>query len=844
MNEFTNVEAGRIDLVEGRLGEVVLSPTERRLLQALAENAGDVVTKPTLLQTVWGLPPNSTSRTLYTTIERLRRKIEVNPKQPKHLFTMGREGYTFRPLDLVSSTPAVRSPDLVGRDRELMRVQRALATGAVVVLKGPAGVGKSRLAVEALPKAVLCDLGHATTRAAVLEAVAAALVLPLVNPSDPSRELRRLGRVASSMSPQGLILDGSERATEVLADLLESWPPPRPRILVTSRQALGIDAEEVVEVQPLQAEDAAALFVKRAQLRRPGWTPTPEESASVNQLVAALDGLPLAVELAARWSRLVTPKELLERANAHRLPLVAGAEEERPRRHQSLEAAIRWSWEALPERLRVALMAAAVFRGGARVADLERVLGPDGLDLIDALAQHSLVQVDADRVRVLEGVAAFATQQLSERPELDSQLRQKHARCYARYGRDDVMAALFVGGSRVILELARELGNLRTAVHSGLPDDAGRAALAWAAVARALGSQAEVASVLERVLELPIASADLGARLWAALAVVRRHSGDPGGAFIALKRAEELADGEVVRAEVDKVLGTALVYHGDPDEATAVLHRARAAFQRLGDAYSEGAVIAELACLELRGGRAAACEEQLQIALRLFRKVGACFAEAVYLGNLGVAQMKCDRFDAARATYLQALALHRELGSSRFEAKTLSNLGLLHALTRDHDASQDFYHQAIEASARTGEPTDEAIARCNLAWSLLAAGDLVTARRQLELASDVFDALQLPYQQADAALTRAWLCRAEGDLDGSDQALQRADALVRANAFGELRPSVHAQRGLWFLAAGDREAARASLRSAVETAQASDLEVGWDGHRYIEELRAGLDAAR
>jgi len=813
-----------------------LSPTEQRLLDALVSRRGAVASHGELLAEVWGLPADSPTRRLYATIERLRKKIERDPRHPQQLLTIGREGYAFaaaRPSDPAPVSAAVSAPPsrLVGRAGLLEEGRRALADGHVVVLTGPAGVGKTALARELAPDGWWVDVSGATDSEELLFAVASALCLP-VRGGDPSREWLRVARVAARRGV--LVLDGAERCTEAVVEALEAWASTGLSVVVTSQRRIEAPASASLQVGPLPPEEAVELFLWRGL---DGAAGSASGREALRRLVEHLDGLPLAIELAARWSRLATPEALWARAEAGRLPLSASASEGRSPRHRSLAAALRWSWEGLTAAQQRALAALSLAEGGVATTDLEALLGDDALELVDALAERSLVRGDGERIEVLGTVARFVADEVAARPEWAAPLWARHAACYAPHGRPERLRARRLDGANGMLALVPELGNLALAMRHGEGEDAVLAAVAWAEVKRALGAHAVVVEALEEVAARPHGAGAHRARLWMELGVARRYAGNLPGALAAFGEAEAGLD-EALRADLDKALGTAWSYHGDAEAARAHLEAACRAYADRGDRYGQGLAEAELATLAMRAGRMSEAVDQLQRALGWLRGVGARFAESVYLGNLGVLQMKLGRFAAARATYGQALQGHRELGSSRFEALTLSNLGLLSALEGDGDAAIAHYRRVIELAAFDGDERDVAIARGNLAWSLLGSGELVEARRQLDLACDVFASAQLPYPSTDAALTRAWLCRAEGDLDGAQASLEQAESLIETHGFEEHAPSLAAQQGLLAAARGDQERAAAWLVEAEGAARSAGLSEGWDGAVYLAQLRA------
>ncbi|MEQ1570515.1 MAG: winged helix-turn-helix domain-containing protein [Myxococcota bacterium] len=508
------VELGVIDLATRSLGRTRLTPVEARLLAWLAVRPDVVVDRDTLLREVWGYPEGAASRTVFATIERLRRKIERDPHHPRHLVTIGRSGYAWRPLRTEVAVGALpRSADgFVGRADEIARVRALLGRGPVT-LRGSAGIGKTRLALELarIERADrtggvwFCDLSGDRTLADVFHTLSTALALPLGG-DDPVRYVERVARVLRSRGPALVVFDNAESVLGPLGEVIRTWPAPRPALLSTSRRALGVDGEQEVVVEPLSlapgagGSDAARLFVERARERREPrerWRdhpPTGDELAAIEQIVTALDGWPLAIELAARWTRLLDPIELRSRLEGSRLALRAGPEDERPPRHHTLEAALRWSWDDLDPGDRAALAACSVFRGTFDAAAVEAVIPSEGdaLERVDGLVSASLVRTeDRDELRrlsLLGAIRRFASARLAESPELERRVREAHAAYYGRLGGGGHQRALAVSSRRRDWDRLRlELGNLEAAVEHGRPDDAGLAAIAAATVLRIAG---------------------------------------------------------------------------------------------------------------------------------------------------------------------------------------------------------------------------------------------------------------------------------------------------------------------------------------------------------------------
>src|SRR6185369_9707850 len=345
---------------------------------------------------------------------------------------------------------------LIGRDQAIDEVAGLLARPQVrlVTLTGPGGIGKTRLAVAVGER--LQDQFEAGTA-----------FVPLVAVTDPRGVLAGIGRaVAADLAGAGsplqalaeqlgddawlLILDNLEQVVEVAGELGELLARcPGVSILATSRTVLGLWAEQEYPVPPLQlpadpagvpvdelaASPAVALFVDRAQAVRPGFTLTAGNAAAVAEICRRLEGLPLAIELAAARTRLLDPGALLGRL-ARPLDALGTGAVDLPERQRTLRATVEWSVGLLEDAERTLLETAAVFVDGwtsdaaAQVAGLDET---EALDRFEALARHSLVYLDpagdGPRLRMLETIRAFMAERLAARPDAGT-VRRRHADLY------------------------------------------------------------------------------------------------------------------------------------------------------------------------------------------------------------------------------------------------------------------------------------------------------------------------------------------------------------------------------------------------------------------------------
>ncbi|MEU7644445.1 BTAD domain-containing putative transcriptional regulator [Streptomyces huasconensis] len=356
-----------------------------------------------------------------------------------------------------NNLPAPLTP-LIGREHSVSVVQRLLGTARLVTLTGPGGVGKTRLAVEAASRegggAWLVEFagqyGAGSSVDDLAQAVAATLGLRDDVPASgapPAAETAAgpLERLVAALRDRRvlLVLDNCEQVVEQAAALADAVlrAAPEVRVLATSQEPLGLTGEAVFLVEPLQGADAVELFTARAAAAAPGFVASgPGDAEAVAEICRRLDGIPLALELAATRVRALGVRELAVRLG-DRFRLLTSGRRGAPARQQTLRAVIDWSWELLGRAERVVLCRLAVHRGGCTLEAAEAVCAggevgrEEVLDLVTRLVERSLVvMVPGDgvtgvRYRLLESVAAYAGERLREGEDVGA-LRERHLRHY------------------------------------------------------------------------------------------------------------------------------------------------------------------------------------------------------------------------------------------------------------------------------------------------------------------------------------------------------------------------------------------------------------------------------
>ncbi len=418
--------------------------------------------------------------------------------QPEHIFQLEHPDLPrgFGPLTTLGRRPnnlPVQASELVGREEELRQIRERLESPAVrlLTLTGPGGIGKTRLALQAAADQLdrfadgvfFVDLSAARDTEAALAEIVRTVGLAASAGTPLEDVLRQQLRDRELL----LVLDNFEQvisAADEIADLINH--APRLKLLVTSREALRVRSEQLLPVAPLAlpaaggrtsaeevgAYEAVRLFVERARAARPDFALTDANAGAVAEICARLDGLPLAIELAAARLRLFSPEELRDRLR-RRLELLRGGARDLPRRQQTLRSTIEWSYDLLDGDEREVFQLLAVF-AGAGIDAVEDVAGRlDGLRDVDvlerltSLVDKSLVRSVAgeagQRLSMLETIREYALEKLEQAPETGQAVRRAHAEHFTELAASRRTALHGSQRRAAIDELETDLGNLQAA---------------------------------------------------------------------------------------------------------------------------------------------------------------------------------------------------------------------------------------------------------------------------------------------------------------------------------------------------------------------------------------------
>jgi len=668
----------------------------------------------------------------------------------------------------------------VGREREIAEVRRLLAMTRLLTLTGPGGCGKTRLAVQvaAMASSDYADGVHFVSLTPITEAglvvstIAQALGVreqgnrPLLDGlQDHLREKQLL-----------LLLDNFEQvvsAAPVVVELLVVAPALK--VLVTSRASLHLSGEHEFVVPPLTLPDlqdlppidrlthceAVQLFIERAQAVQSDFAITEENAAVIAAMCHQLDGLPLAIELAAGRIKLFPPQALLSRLT-NRLKLLVGGARDLPSRQQTLRGTIAWSNDLLEEPEKRLFGRLAVFVGGCTLAAAEAVCNADGgsegdiLDSVAGLMDKSLLrretQADGEpRLLMLETIREYALERLAASGEAEV-MRRQHATFFLQLAEEADPKVRSAGQATWYRRLEVEHDNLRTALSWTLERKASETGLRLAGALWAFWRQhlREGRGWLEQVLAQPGAQEHTAARAKAllgagALAVFQ-------GDFLEARRLleESISIGREVGtagkrnlAHALMMLGHMVLLQGNLSAARELAEESKRLFQEVGEAWGLAMALSLLGEATVKRGDPVAARSFLEESVVLFRVAGDRQRLVLPIDALGLVALQRGDYAGARARFEEALSLARETGDKPFIADALARLGTVTLREGDYQQSAGFYRQSLVLNRVLGNRDGVAENLAGLAEVASLTGQPKRAARLLGTVEAVREALNI-----------------------------------------------------------------------------------------------------
>jgi non-specific serine/threonine protein kinase len=683
-------------------------------------------------------------------------------------------------LDALPNNLPAQPTTFVGRAHELVAVAERLGRSEVrlLTLTGPGGTGKTRLAIEAagllrgeFPDGVcFIDLAPLTDPHLVISAVARTLGIQ----DGGSRSLAESVRAFLQDRHALLILDNCEHllaAAPDVAALLAACPYLK--VLATSRAPLHLRWEHELTVPPLSLPDpahlapvaavarvpAVALFLQRAAAVCPGFQLTETNAAAVAGICIQLDGLPLAIELAAARTKVLSPEALLARLN-HRLALLTGGTRDQPARHQTLRAAIDWSYGLLAPQEQTLLRRLAVFAGGCPLEAAEVVCRARGdppgdlLDRVASLLDHGLLrrQDGADGVRfcLLETVREYAAERLEASGEA-ADIRAQNAQYFLALAERAAAELRGPWQATWLRRLDEETDNLRQILAwSGGTSDPDqdqlqlRLATALGEYWQVRGRLSEGRHWLEELLAGPSSANHPPARAKAlsAAGLLAIGQSDHDAAWVlhteCLAIWHALGDNSGTAGTLTR-LGAIARERGDHEAARTLIEQSLALKRSMGDQQGVAEALTQLGYMARDREDFADARSRAEESLAIWREVGDDLGIARALHALAHVGRDQGDYRVARALYQESLGLFRKVGYTIGTAAALSNIGLVEREQGGHRAARRSLEQSLQLRRQMADGVEIAYTVRDLGSVALVAGDLprATALFQESLAAFV-----------------------------------------------------------------------------------------------------------
>ena len=704
-----------------------------------------------------------------------------------------------RSLEATPNNLPLQVTSFIGRERELAEIKNLIESTRLLTLLGMGGLGKTRLSLQVAadmlenhPDGVwFVDL--APIKDPTLVPNAAAQVLGVRE--EPGKTLTQTLCEHVKDHKLLLVIDNCEHLVSACASLANALllGAPGVRMIATSREALHIPGEQTYPVLPLAAPDrkasvevllrseAVQLFVERAQLQRPNFTLTERDAPAIAEICARLDGIPLALELAAARMRSLSIGEINTRLH-DRFKLLTGGSRVALERQQTLRALVSWSYDLLQEQEQMLLDRLSVFAGGFDLPAAEEVCSADPLvpddviDLLRSLVEKSLVMVDQDdgssRYGLLETIREFAREHLTKRYDMLGTVREfAHERLVDR----DDLAATAARHCDYYWQLAKtardrlagpeqaewtrrleiELDNLRAAI-----------ALALAGgVDAVMAVKFEVALMRFRTL--------------------RGYTREARNNIRAALLLPGIQEPNIARAHALYVGGALAINQSDHSEAQTMLTECLAIHRSLQNPREIAAALTNLATLHSQQGDLATARSYNEEALGIFRELGDRVGEAIGLLNLGEISVQ-QGSSGARELFEQCLAIARDIKHQELESDCERNLGEIALEAGDFRAAQVHFTRSLKVCRDAEDKRGEALALWRLGRTDMAAGERELSAQKFSEALSALQAFEMNAEVLDCLEDFVELLQLAGEVESAVRigaavtATREARALVRS----------------------------------------------------------------
>jgi predicted ATPase/DNA-binding SARP family transcriptional activator len=721
----------------------------------------------------YGVQPSEQTRALYERLKAGKENLETGPTVP--VKERSREApKTNLPVPLTS---------FIGREREIEEVKHLLSSTRLLTLTGSGGIGKTRLAIRAASDLIKSykdgvwwvELAPLIDEALVPQAVAQVLGVRQSSGQPLTESVNSFLREKQLL----LVLDNCEHLIAACAQLADDLLTHCAdlRILTTSRERLGTMGETTLrvpvlsvpalahssQIQNLKEFESIQLFFERAAASRPGLVLTQQNSFTVTQICRRLDGIPLALELAARVTSL-SLEEIAARLDDRFTLLTHGNRTALPR-HQTLYALIDWSYDLLSEPERVLWRRLSVFIGGWTLIAAGSVCGGDGmnpgyvLELLSRLVDKSLViGEDRDgttRYRMLETIRQYGQEKLQGAGEA-REIRARHLAFCLELAEEAQPKLLTEEQKRALAELDADYGNLRSALDWATETEAAEAlrlAVALGQFWEVRGYIGEGRIAIEQALgQAPDAPKEIRAKGLRWQAQLAGRQGDYAGVKEPIEESlnlwRELGDKPGL-ANALGILGDTCLLQANYAEAQTAYEESLALFQEIGEKRGIAAMTTNLGNVANSIGDYATARQHQEASIAIFRELGDKLGLVIALNNLGVVAEQQGDISAAKRFYEESIATAHELGEKNMVAYALNSLAHVVYLQGDPIDAQRYYRESLAVCQEIGEK--RVIAYCLEGFAKVAAryGDAAQAARLLGAAEALRQAIGAPLSRAE-----------------------------------------------------------------------------------------------
>lgn len=769
----------------------------------------------------------------YETCRRiLAEELGVEPSaKTRKLYEQIKTG-TLNPRDnLLSHIPSIPVHNLpvqltpfIGREQELDDLGQLITDPECrcLTLVGPGGIGKTRLALRAAGKhlnefaqgAAFVPLASVRSIEAVTPAIANAINFSFYGPIDP--EVQLLNHLHEKQmllildNVEHLLVEGhpQENIAKLMIEILKQAPSVK--LLVTSREAVNLQEEWVFEVPGLpfpeleqtegfDAFESVALFIQRARRAYPGFILNEQDRPGVARICRLVEGMPLAIELAATWVRTIPPAEIAKEIESS-LDFLSASLRDLPERHRSMRVVFDHSWQMLSTKEQQVLSQLSVFEGGFQRQAAEQVAGAS-LSILSTLVNRTLLRRAAPRrYDMHELIRQYSAAHLATDPQAHAAAQQRHFAFYLALvesanqelkGRDQLewlgrleqdhdnleaalewalnSESLTPDGVELALQLSgalRWFWRMRGHFHEGRD---------WLMRALRLGSQKRTMARASALLGMSLLMNGLG-DLAAARppaeesAAIYRELGDPHGL-----------------AEALMILGLTLVWQGEATLGHSRLEEALGFYRKIGDPWGEAQALFRLgsSLADYSGdlnGRA-----MLEKSAMIMEDLGEKYLFTGVLISLGIVDMGQGDYAAARRRFEHSLAVAREIRHPWGITDALTNLGSVFRILGEYPTAQSHFEEARRVYQEYGRSIWETDVLCALAENAISQGDFSTARSHLLAASNLLETSQNKWLQTLVCYFRGLLAYYEGETEAATKLLGETIALARE---GQYKPDL------------------------------------------------------